>query len=54
MDEDEHGAIGVTDISAVAAQHPELGRQANWSVSSHKYGFGVDNLRDGNDNTFWQ
>ncbi|TXT09057.1 hypothetical protein VHUM_02531 [Vanrija humicola] len=34
--------------------HPELGRLAHWSVSSHKYGFGVDNLRDGNENTFWQ
>ncbi|KAL1407603.1 hypothetical protein Q8F55_007036 [Vanrija albida] len=33
---------------------PELGRLAHWSVSSHKYGFGVDNLRDGNENTFWQ
>jgi hypothetical protein len=33
---------------------PELGHLAQWSVSSHKYGFGVDNLRDGNDGTFWQ
>ncbi|ORY24771.1 anaphase-promoting complex, subunit 10-domain-containing protein [Naematelia encephala] len=36
------------------AERPELGHLATWSVSSHKYGFGVDNLRDGNDNTFWQ
>nr|XP_018259156.1 anaphase-promoting complex subunit 10 [Kwoniella dejecticola CBS 10117]OBR81314.1 anaphase-promoting complex subunit 10 [Kwoniella dejecticola CBS 10117] len=37
-----------------AAERPELSHLASWSVSSHKYGFGVDNLRDGNDNTFWQ
>nr|XP_019009812.1 anaphase-promoting complex subunit 10 [Kwoniella pini CBS 10737]OCF48593.1 anaphase-promoting complex subunit 10 [Kwoniella pini CBS 10737] len=35
-------------------ERPELSHLASWSVSSHKYGFGVDNLRDGNDNTFWQ
>lgn len=35
-------------------QLPDLGRLAHWSVSSHKYGFGVENLRDGNENTFWQ
>jgi anaphase-promoting complex subunit 10 len=32
----------------------ELGRLASWSVSSHKYGFGVENLRDNNEFTFWQ
>jgi hypothetical protein len=36
------------------ANRPELGHLAQWTVSSHKYGFGVDNLRDGNENTFWQ
>ena len=35
-------------------QRPELSLLAQWSVSSHKYGFGVENLRDGNDATFWQ
>ncbi|WVQ90051.1 hypothetical protein IAS59_003828 [Cryptococcus gattii] len=35
-------------------ERPELSHLAQWSVSSHKYGFGVDNLRDGNDGTFWQ
>jgi hypothetical protein len=35
-------------------QLPEIGRLARWSVSSHRYGFGVENLRDGNDMTFWQ
>ncbi|WVR09080.1 hypothetical protein IAU60_006141 [Kwoniella sp. DSM 27419] len=35
-------------------ERPELSHLASWSVSSHKYGFGVDNLRDGNDATFWQ
>ncbi|WVQ81231.1 hypothetical protein IAT38_003353 [Cryptococcus sp. DSM 104549] len=33
---------------------PELSHLAQWSASSHKYGFGVENLRDGNDGTFWQ
>lgn len=33
---------------------PQLGHLASWSVSSHKYGYGVDNLRDGNDATYWQ
>jgi hypothetical protein len=37
-----------------SADRPELGHLAQWTVSSHKYGFGVENLRDGNDNTFWQ
>lgn len=33
---------------------PELGHLARWHVSSHKYGFGIDNLRDNDENTFWQ
>ncbi|KAK8843330.1 hypothetical protein IAR55_006985 [Kwoniella newhampshirensis] len=37
-----------------ASDRPELSHLAQWSVSSHKYGFGVDNLRDSNDSTFWQ
>lgn len=41
-------------LTSLLPQLPELGRMAHWSVSSHKYGFGVDNLRDGNENTFWQ
>jgi hypothetical protein len=32
----------------------DLGHLAKWAVSSHKYGFSVDRLRDGNDDTFWQ
>lgn len=27
---------------------------ANWSVSSHKYGFGVDNLKSPDPELFWQ
>ncbi|KAL7421335.1 hypothetical protein Q5752_004220 [Cryptotrichosporon argae] len=38
----------------VADDRPDLGHLARWSVSSHKYGFGVDNLRDNDDTTFWQ
>lgn len=41
-------------LTPAAAERPELGHLARWTVSSHKYGFGVDNLRDGNENTFWQ
>ncbi|BEI84873.1 hypothetical protein CcaverHIS002_0502740 [Cutaneotrichosporon cavernicola] len=56
MDEDEETATqGVADLaSVIAPTRPELGRLAQWSVSSHKYGFGVDNLRDDNEGTFWQ
>lgn len=32
----------------------ELGRDASWSVSSCKPGFGVTNLRDGRVDTYWQ
>jgi anaphase-promoting complex subunit 10 len=32
----------------------ELGDLAVWSVSSAKPGFGVDQLRDDNLNTYWQ
>jgi anaphase-promoting complex subunit 10 len=46
-DEDQH-AIEEED------DRPELGHLAQWTVSSHKYGFGVENLRDNNELTFWQ
>ncbi|GFZ47395.1 hypothetical protein JCM24511_05138 [Saitozyma sp. JCM 24511] len=39
---------------AAALERPELGHLAKWSVSSHKYGYGVENLKDGNEATFWQ
>lgn len=32
----------------------EIGRLACWSLSSAKPGFGAENLRDGNEKTFWQ
>jgi anaphase-promoting complex subunit 10 len=55
MDEEEETTQGIPDLaSAIAPSRPELGRLAQWSVSSHKYGFGVDNLRDDNEGTFWQ
>lgn len=54
MDEEEP-TVGVQDLYAVISpSRGELGRLAQWSASSHKYGFGVDNLRDDNDGTFWQ
>jgi hypothetical protein len=31
-----------------------LGSLATWSVSSHKYGYGVENLRDPDEDVFWQ
>jgi hypothetical protein len=38
----------------VDSNRPELGHVAKWTLSSHKYGFGVENLRDDNEMTFWQ
>ena len=35
-------------------KRPQLGHLASWSVSSHKYGYGVDNLKDDSDSTYWQ
>ncbi|EIW66103.1 hypothetical protein TREMEDRAFT_70338 [Tremella mesenterica DSM 1558] len=47
----EDEGMGMFEIDL---DRPELGHLATWSVSSHKYGFGVENLQDGNENTFWQ
>lgn len=33
---------------------PDIGHLAKWSVSSHKFGFGVECLRDEDPETFWQ
>ncbi|KIM33682.1 hypothetical protein M408DRAFT_158801 [Serendipita vermifera MAFF 305830] len=33
--------------------YPDIGNLARWSVSSWKYGFGLDCLRDDNPETFW-
>ncbi|KAF9020941.1 anaphase-promoting complex, subunit 10 [Hymenopellis radicata] len=32
---------------------PDISGRANWSVSSAKFGFGVECLRDGDPDTFW-
>ncbi|EIW84182.1 anaphase-promoting complex subunit 10 [Coniophora puteana RWD-64-598 SS2] len=32
---------------------PDIGRLARWSVSSYKFGFGAECLRDGDPETFW-
>ncbi|KAH7919366.1 galactose-binding like protein [Leucogyrophana mollusca] len=32
---------------------PDIGRIAKWSVSSYKFGFGAECLRDGDPDTFW-
>ncbi|HEV7737314.1 MAG TPA: hypothetical protein VGO47_08110 [Chlamydiales bacterium] len=34
--------------------YPDIGNLGNWSVSSHKFGFGPECLRDDNPDTFWQ
>ena len=33
---------------------PDIGHLAKWSVSSYKFGFGAECLRDGDPETFWQ
>ena len=33
---------------------PDIGHLAKWSVSSHKFGFGAECLRDDDPETFWQ
>lgn len=33
---------------------PDIGHLAKWSVSSFKFGFGAECLRDGDPETFWQ
>jgi Anaphase-promoting complex, subunit 10 (APC10) len=33
---------------------PDIGHLAKWSVSSHKFGFGSECLRDDDPETFWQ
>lgn len=33
---------------------PDIGYLAKWSVSSYKFGFGPECLRDGDPETFWQ
>ncbi|KAJ7105746.1 galactose-binding domain-like protein [Mycena crocata] len=33
---------------------PDISSRAKWSVSSFKFGFGADCLRDGDPDTFWQ
>ncbi|TFK70280.1 anaphase-promoting complex, subunit 10 [Pluteus cervinus] len=32
---------------------PDISSQAKWSVSSYKFGFGAECLRDGDPDTFW-
>ncbi|WVF65565.1 hypothetical protein IAT40_000294 [Kwoniella sp. CBS 6097] len=57
MSGSEDAGASVRDEAELEPQEeerPELSHLASWNVSSHKYGFGVDNLRDGNDSTFWQ
>ncbi|KAJ1988445.1 Anaphase-promoting complex subunit 10 [Coemansia spiralis] len=33
---------------------PNISAQGTWTVSSTKHGFGIENLHDGNVETFWQ
>lgn len=50
----QHSRKGCSSVDLRMTGRPELGHLARWHVSSHKYGFGVDNLRDNDENTFWQ
>ena len=38
----------------LAINLPDIGHLAKWSVSSHKFGFGAECLRDDDPDTFWQ
>lgn len=33
---------------------PDISNRAKWSVSSYKFGFGAECLRDDDPETFWQ
>lgn len=48
------GSLSPSHQLTLGADRPELGHLARWHVSSHKYGFGIENLRDNDPNTFWQ
>ncbi len=49
-------ADGSSNVYEEEATHDvrEIGHQAVWGVSSAKAGNGVDCLRDGRKDTFWQ
>jgi anaphase-promoting complex subunit 10 len=40
--------------STLVTNLPDIGHLAKWSVSSHKFGFGAECLRDDDPETFWQ
>lgn len=40
--------------SKLATSYPDIGHLAKWTVSSHKFGFGIECLRDDDPDTFWQ
>lgn len=53
--------IALSDASAAPEQgqklnlpYPDIGDFGTWSVSSFKFGFGTECLRDDDSNTFWQ
>jgi len=37
----------------LVTNYPDIGHLAKWSVSSHKFGFGAECLRDDDADTFW-
>eukprot|EP00126_Sphaerothecum_destruens_P008799 Sdes_comp20344_c0_seq2m14105 len=41
-------------ISAKNSEKREIGQNAVWSLSTWKQGFGVEQLRDSNIDTYWQ
>lgn len=46
--------IRLNPDEGLEGNRPELGHLARWAVSSHKYGYGPENLRDNDVTTFWQ
>ncbi|KAG8775135.1 anaphase promoting complex subunit doc1 [Serendipita sp. 401] len=43
-----------TEVEVIPwTSYPDIGNLARWSVSSWKYGFGIECLRDNNPETFW-
>lgn len=40
-------------LSKLTTNYPDIGHLAKWTVSSHKFGFGIECLRDDDPDTFW-
>ncbi|EAU85650.2 anaphase-promoting complex [Coprinopsis cinerea okayama7 len=45
--------VPVNSLKPPTLPWPDISDRAKWSVSSYKFGFGVECLRDGDPDTFW-